>query len=244
MAKPQASGNSYGPHTPQAQTSGTLSNELLWLTPQSSSTLSDKCIWSTLQASGQWHARMCTAKLMVNTAGELSFALFDVGQFERIGPADTKAILWALSWLSSPERHLLLRSVALDHLSATSCLRDRQMNRDAAAIKDLQDKIQEAFNLAVAPFEDGTIPDKKQAFFRFLRNSEQLGVMLPKGAFAVAKMIDGILSQELSFNLPSVVDDSIEDFLRRGMTWGETFSIGKSVASRYLKGTNGNQTDK
>ena len=32
---------------------------------------------------------------------EVRFALFDVGQFERIGPADTRAILWSLSWLST-----------------------------------------------------------------------------------------------------------------------------------------------
>ena len=67
------------------------------------------------------------AVLQTKSDGSLSFSLFDVGQFDRIGPADTKAILWALSWLSSIERHSLLQNVALNHLTATSCLRE---NRD------------------------------------------------------------------------------------------------------------------
>lgn len=157
---------------------------------------------------------------------EVRFALFDVGQFERIGPADTKAILWSLSWLSTKARHTELRNVALDHLCRTSVLRNVDEDLDSKETRRmLEDRILKAFRGAVSPFEDGTLPDKKQAFFRFLRNSEHLGVCLPKGAFAVAKMLDGILSQEISFALPSVVDDSIEKFLRRGMTWGETLSI-------------------
>ena len=126
----------------------------------------------------------------------------------------------------TPARHTELRTVALDHLCRTSQLRDVDENMSSKEkLHLLETKILEAFRGAVSPFEDGTLPDKKQAFFRFLRNSEFLGVCLPKGAFAVAKMLDGILSQEISFALPSVVDDSIENFLRAGMTWGETLSI-------------------
>lgn len=53
---------------------------------------------------------------------QVSFVLFDVGQFVRVGPADTKALLWALSWISTPHRRATLRSVALKHLVATSSL--------------------------------------------------------------------------------------------------------------------------
>jgi predicted unusual protein kinase regulating ubiquinone biosynthesis (AarF/ABC1/UbiB family) len=53
---------------------------------------------------------------------QLSFVLFDVGQFERVGPADTKALLWALGWISTPHRRGILRSVAVKHLVATSSL--------------------------------------------------------------------------------------------------------------------------
>lgn len=52
----------------------------------------------------------------------LPFVLFDVGQFVRVGPADTKALLWALSWISTPHRRGTLRSVAIKHLVATSSL--------------------------------------------------------------------------------------------------------------------------
>ena len=52
----------------------------------------------------------------------LSFVLFDVGQFVRVGPADTKALLWALGWISTPHRRNTLRSVAVKHLVATSTL--------------------------------------------------------------------------------------------------------------------------
>ena len=132
----------------------------------------------------------------------------------------------SLSHPGTPARHKELRSVALEHLCRTSLLQNVEDDMDSKEkLRLLEDRILEAFRGAVSPFEDGTLPDKKQAFFRFLRNSEHLGVSLPKGAFAVAKMIDGILSQEISFDLPSVVDDSIEDFLRAGMTWGETLSI-------------------
>lgn len=53
---------------------------------------------------------------------QLSFVLFDVGQFVRVGPADTKALLWALGWISTPHRRGTLRSVAIKHLVATSSL--------------------------------------------------------------------------------------------------------------------------
>ena len=36
--------------------------------------------------------------------GSVWFNLFDVGQFEHIGPADTTALLWAMSWISTKPR--------------------------------------------------------------------------------------------------------------------------------------------
>ena len=186
-----------------------------------------RAVFDAFIKDGLIHSDIHLGNAIVQLDGEdVRFALFDVGQFETIGPADTRAILWSLSWLSTPARHTELRNVALDHLCRTSSLRDVDESMDSKEkLRLLETKILEAFRGAVSPFEDGTLPDKKQAFFRFLRNSEHLGVCLPKGAFAVAKMLDGILSQEISFALPSVVDDSIENFLRAGMTWGETLSI-------------------
>ena len=59
----------------------------------------------------------------------------------------------------------------------------------------------EAFDAAVEPFEDGSTPDRKTAYMLFLRNAEDAGVRLPQGAFAVAKMVDGIISQQVAANL-------------------------------------------
>ena len=56
--------------------------------------------------------------------GTVSFTLFDVGQFEHIGPADTTALLWAMSWISTPQRRTMLKNVALKHLIAVSTLKD------------------------------------------------------------------------------------------------------------------------
>lgn len=69
------------------------------------------------------NGRTRTKKSSSDPAGkELSFVLFDVGQFVRVGPADTKALLWALGWISTPHRRGILRSVAVKHLVATSSL--------------------------------------------------------------------------------------------------------------------------
>ena len=75
--------------------------------------------------------------------------------------------------------------------------------------------------------ENGMLPDKKTAYMLLLRNCERDGVNLPRGirngtepdtaltrrclgAFPVAKMIDGIISQQDSFRMQNVVDDAIE----------------------------------
>jgi hypothetical protein len=40
-----------------------------------------------------------------------------------------------------------------------------------------------AFDEAVAPGADGSLPDNKTAYMLFLRNAEQRGCRLPQGAF-------------------------------------------------------------
>ena len=100
--------------------------------------------------------------------GSVHFAIFDVGQFEIVGPADTKvrailssyeeqsthtyarhthtthsatgatpdystsdartqALLWALSWISTKERRVIMRDVALQNLAAQSSLDQRRI---------------------------------------------------------------------------------------------------------------------
>uniref|UniRef100_A0A7S2SQR0 Uncharacterized protein n=1 Tax=Rhizochromulina marina TaxID=1034831 RepID=A0A7S2SQR0_9STRA len=162
------------------------------------------------------------------------FKLFDVGQFERVAPADTKAILWTLCWISTPERQTLLRSIAIKHLAAVSILSCFHFSQDNLSVammqEELEQRISDAFDDAIKPFSDGTHPDKKTAFILFLRNAEEKGVSLPKSFFAIAKMIDGIVSQQESYGIEPVFDNTIETFLKRSMTWGETIVLGQTAA--------------
>jgi hypothetical protein len=150
----------------------------------------------------------------------VKFVLFDIGQFERVGKSDTTALLWAMCWISKPERHQLLRKVAVDHLIKTCSLHDAEKFPFGADF-ELAKRINEAFDKAVEPSEDGTYPDTKTAWMYFLKNAEAIGVSMPKGAFALAKMLDGILSQQRSYSLENVLDKTIEQFLLQDITWKE-----------------------
>jgi hypothetical protein len=168
----------------------------------------------------------------------VSFVLFDVGQFARISPEDTRALLWALSWISTPERRETLRSVALAQLLLVSSLSTEVkldgIETQAQLKAELSRRIEKAFDEATAPFEDGSVPDKKTAWIIFLRNAEREGVNLPKGAFAIAKMMDGIVSQADSYDLPAVLDETVEYFLRSKSSWAEMTSIITRTAQRQL----------
>ena len=130
--------------------------------------------------------------------GAVSFALFDVGQFERVSAGEVRALLWALSWISTPERQHSLRHVAMAHLVQHSSL-DVLGGLDAAAERGeaeaatppaelatppaeaappaapqtIEARIQRAFDGAIAPDEDGVRPDKKTAWILFLRNASR-----------------------------------------------------------------------
>ena len=161
---------------------------------------------------------------------KLRFVLFDVGQFAKCGPADTKALLWAVGWISTPHRRVTLGTVAVRHLVATSSLSSDAAAEVMASVqgklalsaattantaKPLLDeamtagalaaRIQAAFDIAVLPNDDGSVRQQKPAWLRFLRECEVRGVLLPPGAFAVSKMMDSILSQQETFGLPSAL---------------------------------------
>jgi hypothetical protein len=162
----------------------------------------------------------------------VNFVLFDIGQFERIGKSDTIALLWAMCWISKPERHNLLRKVAVDHLVKTCSLRDEDKFPFGADF-ELEKRINDAFNKAVQPNADGTLPDTRTAWIFFLKNSEASGVSMPKGAFALAKMMDGIVSQQRSYSLENVLDKTIENFLLHDMTWKEWSNLVVGKISRF-----------
>lgn len=224
----------------------------------------------------------------------IGFVLFDVGQMDRIGFADTKALLWVLGAISSIERRVVLRNVALNNLAKVSTIQktstnqlndiarmdtaipatrlmqrqtsvgyvevmrksnglqnsdnksngdlnsninNNKDNKNQEEIKGTEDQkrareeaivralLEEAFIEAIQPFEDGTLPDQKQAYMLFLRACEKRNVSLPKGAFSVAKMIDGMLSQMQAYKLENVVEEQMEQYLKKHISWTELGSI-------------------
>ena len=240
----------------------------------------------------------------VDADGTTGFILFDVGQYDRAGPQDTKALLWTLSAISTIERRKTLRHVALKHLERVSTIRvpiggstddataaaaaataaaadadagtggetgaeatttaASAIAADAAASATtaatpavttaaattttttaappqeawrgmgLRGRLSDAFDESISPFEDGSLPDQRQAYMLFLRAAEKREVQLPNAAFAVAKMIDGMLSQATSYDLPPVVDESVEGHLSSEVTYGELASIAAAFVRMRL----------
>lgn len=157
------------------------------------------------------------------------FILFDVGQFERISFDETRAILWLLSAILTDLKNDrlagTLRQIAINHLSSVCILDDGRNDGAVMASGALPNAIDDAFTEAVAAFDDGTRPDHKTAYMLFLRAAESRGVEMPKASFAIAKMIDGILVQQKEYDLPPVVDETIEKFLLANMSWVEMARI-------------------
>ena len=152
--------------------------------------------------------------LDLTNRNDFKLILFDVGQWERIGLADTKALLWILGSISSLDRRVSLKEVALENLSKVSSLHlDSDSMNESEKKKLIKEKLNTSYVEAIQPFEDGTFPDQRQAYMLFLRACERNQIVLPKGAFAVAKMIDGMLSQKQQFNLHDVAEVWV-DFLK------------------------------
>ena len=107
-----------------------------------------------------------------------------------------RALLWALSWISTPERQHSLRHVAMAHLVQHSSLDmlggghgaaergeimatpppDAAPPTEAAppaAPLSIEARIQRAFDDAIAPDKEGVRPDKKTAWILFLRNASR-----------------------------------------------------------------------
>ena len=59
-------------------------------------------------------------------------------------------------------------------------------------------------------------------------------VLLPKGAFAVSKMMDSVISQQESFGLPKVLDEAIEANIRQNMSWREWSNIAQRTVTKTV----------
>eukprot|EP00924_Labyrinthula_sp_SR-Ha-C_P002829 augustus_masked-scaffold_13-processed-gene-8.22-mRNA-1 protein AED:0.02 eAED:0.08 QI:0/-1/0/1/-1/1/1/0/834 len=202
-----------------------------------------KAVFSAFVEDGLVHSDIHLGNAVVsrNEANQIKgFVLFDVGQFERISPAETKALLWTLGSVSSANNRIVLKDVAIGHLIGV-CKIDHENNyvqklkqelRKAKKGKDLSDnrllfyQLSKAYAESILPNEEGVVPETKIIYIKFLRNAEKIGVRLPRGAFSMAKMLDGIISQFEQYKLFDVVDDSITKFLKANMTWGELTQIG------------------
>jgi len=164
--------------------------------------------------------------------GEPGFIIFDIGQFVTIDGASRLALLWTLSSISNVERRTTLRAIALNHLGRVSCLTPA-VEESYNTPKELRRRLENAYEEAIQPMENGELPSQRTAYIMFLRAAEKQQISLPRGAFPVAKLIDGIISQQEDLDLELVFDPKIESFLRRNITWFEYASVGwKSF--RYL----------
>ena len=101
----------------------------------------------------------------------------------------------------------------------------------------LMQRLEDAFAEAVAPFPDGSVPRDKLAYMLFLRAAERRRVLMPKGSFAVAKLLDGVTSQQKSFGLPPVMSESVEAFLRKNITYIEWVKLGWYKVFAYAPST-------
>ena len=159
-----------------------------------------RAVLTAFVTSGLIHSDIHLGNLVqeLGSDGAVSFALFDVGQFERVSAGEVRALLWALSWISTPERQHSLRHVAMAHLVQHSSL-DVLGGLDAAAERGeaeaatppaelatppaeaappaapqtIEARILRAFDGAIAPDKDGVRPDKKTAWILFLRNASR-----------------------------------------------------------------------
>ena len=157
-----------------------------------------RAVLTAFVTSGLIHSDIHLGNLVqeLGSDGAVSFALFDVGQFERVSAGEVRALLWALSWISTPERQHSLRHVAMAHLVQHSSLdvlggldgaADRGEAKAAppadaaplveaappAAPQTIEARILRAFDGAIAPDKDGVRPDKKTAWILFLRNASR-----------------------------------------------------------------------
>jgi len=83
-----------------------------------------RTVFKAFVGDGMIHSDIHLGNAVVQTlpTGELGLVLFDVGQWERIGFADTKGLLWVLSAISTVQRRVALRDVALTSLTEVSSL--------------------------------------------------------------------------------------------------------------------------
>lgn len=178
-----------------------------------------RAVFDAFVADGLIHSDIHLGNACVSTTpdNKLGFVLFDVGQYERIGVADTKALLWMLAAISNADRMRTLRAVALAHMENV-CSSEGPPQR-------FKEELGTAFDNACAPLQNGSMPDQRTAYMSFLREAESRKIKIPKGAFAVAKMLDAMVSQQINYNLTEVANESIEKFLKKNITWGESASI-------------------
>ena len=105
----------------------------------------------------------------LGVAKEPRLVLFDVGQFERVSPPETLAILWTLVALSDNTRRRTLRDIAMKHLSECSTINPAFLKQSSdntgegeTKAQELNDKwlrktLCESFEAAIEPLSDGSV---------------------------------------------------------------------------------------
>lgn len=127
--------------------------------------------------------------------------------------------------------------VATRHLvdvsTFTAAAAEKVVPEQVVLAKSPAELLSEAFDAAVAPNADGALPDKKTAYMLFLRNAEQRGVLLPQGAFALAKMLDGIMSQQESYGLQPVVDVRTKEVIVSSLSTADYYELARAYVGLW-----------
>lgn len=171
-----------------------------------------RVIFEALVKDGLVHsdAHLGNASVAQNAAGEFAFTLYDIGQVTQITHAEVDAILFSIGAFAgeTPAMCSVLQHYACRRL-AILCGSSTQQ-------ETIQHKLREAINqardFAMAHKKPDGAMDVGLAYTEFLRLAENSGVKLPRGAFAVAKLLGTVLSQQATYGMPNIMKQVVDAY--------------------------------
>jgi len=101
-----------------------------------------------------------------NVNGEPRFIIFDIGQYVTIDDASRLALLWALCYVNNVERQNMLREIPFNHPGCVSCLTPA-VEKSYNTPKELRRRLQNSYEEAIKPTENGELPSHKIAYIIF-----------------------------------------------------------------------------
>jgi predicted unusual protein kinase regulating ubiquinone biosynthesis (AarF/ABC1/UbiB family) len=145
------------------------------------------------------------------------FVLYDTGQVQRLSAMEVKAVILMLSSFAAPQKML---AETLKHLAAET-LAPLCRGYNTASAKSLQKRIESALQSSTEKDSATETKDMNAMYLHCLRNMEDMGVHVPKGVFAVAKMLDALRSQQITYALPDALTPMVTSYLKAHLSWLE-----------------------